>query len=190
MTHPHPKREFVPQAVLTRSGKLKTAGAEVNAVRSANTVDSKSTVNHPRLISTCFKRGHSQVTRPFNKYSANKNSIFNKKVNTVMGKRTTSGMSSISNHNRRIQGKSELLTVVFSKHMTRNKCYLMNMRYMTGFCYFGDGKGRISGKDDDIVVLENSETKEEDVKEDESDHNKERYTFEDDDDDGEFHDLD
>ncbi|GKC08847.1 hypothetical protein Tco_1000457, partial [Tanacetum coccineum] len=36
----------------------------------------------------------------------------------------------------------------------------------------------------------NSKTKEEDVKEDESDHNKERYTFEDDDDDGEFDDLD
>ncbi|GJV08872.1 zinc finger, CCHC-type containing protein [Tanacetum coccineum] len=43
---------------------------------------------------------------------------------------------------------------------------------------------------DDIVVLENSETKEEDVKEDEFDHNKERYTFEDDDDDGRFDDLD
>ncbi|GJS83559.1 hypothetical protein Tco_0750100 [Tanacetum coccineum] len=39
-------------------------------------------------------------------------------------------------------------------------------------------------EDDDVVVLENSETKEENVKEDESDHNKERYTFEDDDDDG------
>ncbi|GJT68599.1 hypothetical protein Tco_1020079 [Tanacetum coccineum] len=43
---------------------------------------------------------------------------------------------------------------------------------------------------DDVVVLKNSETEEEDVKEDESDHNKERYTFEDDDDDGEFDDLD
>ncbi|GKC93328.1 zinc finger, CCHC-type containing protein [Tanacetum coccineum] len=43
---------------------------------------------------------------------------------------------------------------------------------------------------DDVVVLENSETKEEDVKEDESNHNKERYTFEDDDDDVEFDDLD
>ncbi|GKA88756.1 hypothetical protein Tco_0810520 [Tanacetum coccineum] len=42
---------------------------------------------------------------------------------------------------------------------------------------------------DDVVVLKNSETKK-DVKEDESDHNKERYTFEDDDDDGEFDDLD
>ncbi|GJY12375.1 hypothetical protein Tco_0381684 [Tanacetum coccineum] len=29
MTHPHPKRSFVPQTVLTRSGKLSTAGAAV-----------------------------------------------------------------------------------------------------------------------------------------------------------------
>ncbi|GKB89961.1 probable arabinosyltransferase ARAD1 [Tanacetum coccineum] len=36
----------------------------------------------------------------------------------------------------------------------------------------------------------NSKTEEEDVKEDESDHNKERYTFEDNDDDSEFDDLD
>nr|GFD19181.1 hypothetical protein [Tanacetum cinerariifolium] len=36
----------------------------------------------------------------------------------------------------------------------------------------------------------NSETEEEDVKEDEFDHHKERYTFEDDDDDGEFDELD
>ncbi|GJT68097.1 hypothetical protein Tco_1019577 [Tanacetum coccineum] len=49
---------------------------------------------------------------------------------------------------------------------------------------------KLQGGYDDVVVLENSETKEEDVKEDESDHNKERYTFEDDDDDGEFDDLD
>ncbi|GJW29671.1 zinc finger, CCHC-type containing protein [Tanacetum coccineum] len=41
-----------------------------------------------------------------------------------------------------------------------------------------------------LSYLRNSETKEEDVKEDESNHNKERYTFEDDDADGEFDDLD
>ncbi|GJW29789.1 putative ribonuclease H-like domain-containing protein [Tanacetum coccineum] len=30
MTHPYPKRSFVPQAVLTRTGKINTAGANVN----------------------------------------------------------------------------------------------------------------------------------------------------------------
>ncbi|GKD07471.1 putative ribonuclease H-like domain-containing protein [Tanacetum coccineum] len=90
MTHPHPNRRFVPQAVLTRSGKINTAGASVNtAVRPVNIVGSKTTMNHPRPISNAYKKGYSQVTRPFNKYSANKNSIFNKKVNTVRVKDTT-----------------------------------------------------------------------------------------------------
>ncbi|GJV16507.1 putative ribonuclease H-like domain-containing protein [Tanacetum coccineum] len=83
MTHPYPNRGFVPQAVLTRTGKINTDGAKVN------TAGSKPTVNHPRSISNAFKRGYSQVTRPFNKFSANKNSIFNKKVNTVRVKDTT-----------------------------------------------------------------------------------------------------
>ncbi|GJT33779.1 putative ribonuclease H-like domain-containing protein [Tanacetum coccineum] len=60
MTNPHPKKRFVPQAVLTRSGKLKTAGVEVNTVRPVNTVDSKPTVKPPRLISNAFKRGNPQ----------------------------------------------------------------------------------------------------------------------------------
>nr|GEV76090.1 ribonuclease H-like domain-containing protein [Tanacetum cinerariifolium] len=67
-TYPHPKRRFVPQAVLTRSGKINTAGASVTTVvRPVNIVGSKSTVNHPRLISNAFKRGKSQFIRPFNK---------------------------------------------------------------------------------------------------------------------------
>ncbi|GJU21805.1 putative ribonuclease H-like domain-containing protein [Tanacetum coccineum] len=37
MTHPYPNRRFVPQAVLTKSGKINTAGASVNtAVRKGN----------------------------------------------------------------------------------------------------------------------------------------------------------
>nr|GEX43688.1 ribonuclease H-like domain-containing protein [Tanacetum cinerariifolium] len=83
-THPHPKRIFVPQTVLTRSGKINTAGASVTtAVRPVNTADSKLTMNYPRLISNVFKRGHSQVIRPFNKYSAYKKTIFNKESRMV-----------------------------------------------------------------------------------------------------------
>ncbi|GKB15097.1 putative ribonuclease H-like domain-containing protein [Tanacetum coccineum] len=38
MTHPHPNKRFVPQAVLTRSGKINTVGASVNTVvRPVNT---------------------------------------------------------------------------------------------------------------------------------------------------------
>ncbi|GJX45116.1 hypothetical protein Tco_0261792 [Tanacetum coccineum] len=103
MSHPHPKRSFVPQAVLTRSGKPSTASASVNAVRSVNTANtkavntarpvntatSKQTVDHPRPINNTFKRGYSQSSRPFNRYITNKNSITKTNVNTVSVKHTT-----------------------------------------------------------------------------------------------------
>ncbi|GJR26719.1 ribonuclease H-like domain-containing protein [Tanacetum coccineum] len=89
MTHPHTNRKFVPQAVLTRSGKIKTASASVNtAVRPVNIAGSKPIMNHPRSISNACKKEFLQVTRPFN---TNKNSIFNKKVNTIRVKDTTAG---------------------------------------------------------------------------------------------------
>ncbi|GKA31870.1 hypothetical protein Tco_0718237 [Tanacetum coccineum] len=101
MTHPHPNRIFVPQAVLTRSGKINTAGASVNtAVRPINTAGSKPTLNHPRPISNAYKKGYSQVTSPFNKHSANKNNIFNKKVNTVRVKDTSARDRAVVSENK------------------------------------------------------------------------------------------
>ncbi|GJS73530.1 putative ribonuclease H-like domain-containing protein [Tanacetum coccineum] len=128
MTHPHPNRRFVPQAVLTRSGKINIVGISVNtAVRQVNTGSSKTTVNHPRPISNTYKKGHSQVTKPFNKYSANKNNIFNKKVNTVRLKDTTAKDRAVAHDWK--------------------KCYLTEYEdYDGGFVSFGDGKGRISRK--------------------------------------------
>ncbi|GJS44880.1 putative ribonuclease H-like domain-containing protein [Tanacetum coccineum] len=73
-----------------KSGKINTASASVNiVVRPVNTAGTKTTVNHSRPISNAYKKEYSQVTRSFNKYSANKNNIFNKKVNTVRVKDTT-----------------------------------------------------------------------------------------------------
>ncbi|GKF14140.1 hypothetical protein Tco_0055602, partial [Tanacetum coccineum] len=104
MTHPHPNRRFVPQAVPTRSGKINIVGASVNtAVRPVNTVGSKPTVNHPRLISNAYKKGYLQVTRPFNKYSEYKNSIFNKKVNTARVKDTTTRDIAVVSENKGIR---------------------------------------------------------------------------------------
>ncbi|GKC41178.1 ribonuclease H-like domain-containing protein, partial [Tanacetum coccineum] len=108
MTHPYPNRRFIPQTVLTRSDKINTAGASVNtagvsvntAVISVNTADSKPTMNHPRSISNGYKRGYSQVTRPFNKYLEYKNNIFNKKVNTVRVKDTTAKDRAVVSENK------------------------------------------------------------------------------------------
>ncbi|GKE31929.1 putative ribonuclease H-like domain-containing protein [Tanacetum coccineum] len=109
ITHPHPNRKFVPQAVLTRSGKINTAGASVNIiVRLVNIAGSKPTVNHPRSISNTYKKGHSQVTRPFN---TNKNGIFNKKVNTVRVNDTAAKYRVVGNPQQKEYKEKELLTV-------------------------------------------------------------------------------
>ncbi|GJR30222.1 hypothetical protein Tco_1106454 [Tanacetum coccineum] len=173
MTHPHPNRKFVPQVVLTRSGKINIAGASVNTagvsvntvVRPVNTVGSKPTVNHPRPISNAYKKGYSQVTRPFNKYSEYKNSIFNKKVNTVRVKDTTARDRAVVSENKGIRANVVKASACWgnpqqkeykekgvidsgcSRHMTGNKCYLTEYEdYDGGFVSFRDGKGRISGK--------------------------------------------
>ncbi|GKE08465.1 ribonuclease H-like domain-containing protein, partial [Tanacetum coccineum] len=91
MTHTHPKRSFVPQAILTMSGKINTTGANVNTasasvntvIRPVNTATSTPIVNHPRPKTNAYKRRYSQSSRPFNRYYANKNSIVNKYVNTA-----------------------------------------------------------------------------------------------------------
>ncbi|GKB00120.1 putative ribonuclease H-like domain-containing protein [Tanacetum coccineum] len=146
MTHPNIK--FVPQAVLTKSSKINTVGVSVNTVvRPVNTAGSKPTVNHPRPISNAYKKGYSQVTRPFNKYSANKNSIFNKKVNIVRVKDTTARDRAVGNPQQKEYKEKGVIDSGCSRHMTRNKCYLTEYEdYDGGFVSFGDGKGRISRK--------------------------------------------
>ncbi|GKB93518.1 ribonuclease H-like domain, reverse transcriptase, RNA-dependent DNA polymerase [Tanacetum coccineum] len=152
MTHPHPNRIFVPQAVLTKSGKINTAGASVNtAVRPVNTVGSKPTVNHPRPISNAYKKGYSQVTRPFNKYLEYKNNIFNKKVNTVRVKDTTARDRAVVSENK---GNVCLLIAVKAQHA--GQCNQARRKdYDGGFVSFGDGKGRISGKDESSSFVNN-----------------------------------
>ncbi|GJV98352.1 ribonuclease H-like domain-containing protein [Tanacetum coccineum] len=55
MSHPHPKRSFVPKAVLTRLGKLSTTSAAVNTVRPVNTANTKA-VNTARPVNTAASK--------------------------------------------------------------------------------------------------------------------------------------
>ncbi|GJY43927.1 hypothetical protein Tco_0432140 [Tanacetum coccineum] len=140
MTHPYPNRRFIPQEVLTKYGKINTACVSVNTVvRPINTTGSKPTVNHPRPISNAYKKGYSQVTRPFNKYSTNKNSIFNKKVNTVRVKDTTAKDKAVGNPQQKEYKEKGVIDSGCSRHMTGNKCYLTEYEdYDGGFVSFGD----------------------------------------------------
>ncbi|GJS93051.1 ribonuclease H-like domain-containing protein [Tanacetum coccineum] len=153
MTHPHPKRSFVPQAVLTRTGKINTAGTNVNTagasintvIRPINTAASTPIVNHPRPKSNAYKRGYSQSSRPFNRYYANKNknqlhfanknSVINTNVNTARVKHTTARVRAV------IQVYNGL------DPQKGNKYYLDEYEDYDGrFVSFGDGKGKISSK--------------------------------------------
>ncbi|GJR16303.1 putative ribonuclease H-like domain-containing protein [Tanacetum coccineum] len=173
MTHPHPKRSFVPQAVLTKSGKLSTAGAAVNTVRPVNTANTKAVntaaskpiMNHPRTKTNAFKRGYSQSLRPFNRHFANKNNIINTNVNTARVKHTTTRDRAVVSENKGKGANAVKASACWgnpqqkeykekgvidngcSRHMTGNKCYFDEYEdYDSGFVSFGDGKGRIFGK--------------------------------------------
>ncbi|GJT87434.1 ribonuclease H-like domain-containing protein [Tanacetum coccineum] len=109
MTHPHLKGNFVPKAVLMKSGikTLNTAGqnfskaaVSVNTARPINTAYPRPTVNSARTTSNVFNRAHLHVRRPFNKSTTNKNSNLNEKVNTVKGNVTTAGPKAVVSDNK------------------------------------------------------------------------------------------
>ncbi|GKD11726.1 putative ribonuclease H-like domain-containing protein, partial [Tanacetum coccineum] len=157
MTHPHPKRSFVPQAVLTRSEKFKTAEAAVNTVRPVNIANTKA-VNTVRSVNIV-------ASKPIN-------NIVNKNVNTVWVKNTTARDRAVvsknkgkganvvkasacwvwkaknsSNPQQKEYKEKAVIDSGCSKHMTGNKCYLDEYKdYNGGFVSFGYGKGKISGK--------------------------------------------
>nr|GEV16739.1 hypothetical protein [Tanacetum cinerariifolium] len=92
LTHPHPKRNFVPSAVLTKSGQVSVnaakqnshrATASVSAARRVNTVASRSNVNNALPTTYSYFKAHSPVRRPFNQKLAAKTNNFNRKVNTA-----------------------------------------------------------------------------------------------------------
>ncbi|GKF66543.1 hypothetical protein Tco_0193060, partial [Tanacetum coccineum] len=123
-------------------------------------------MNSARPTSNVFNRAHSHVRRPFNKFTTNKNSNFNKKVNTVRGNVTTIGPKPIVSGNKGHEDnvvkasacwvwrpKQKFLDHVnpqlelqekgvidngCSRHMTGNKSYLSNYEEIDGgFVAFG-----------------------------------------------------
>ncbi|GKE77396.1 hypothetical protein Tco_1543516 [Tanacetum coccineum] len=92
LTHPHPKRNFVPTAVSTNSGQVLVNAAKQSSLRAAssistarpvNTATLKSKVNDALPITYSFFKAHLPVRRTFNQKLAAKTNNFNEKVNTV-----------------------------------------------------------------------------------------------------------
>ncbi|GJU84446.1 putative ribonuclease H-like domain-containing protein [Tanacetum coccineum] len=92
LTHPHPKRNFVPTAVATKSEQVPVNAAKQNSPRAAasistgrpvNTVAPKSKVNDALPKTYSYFKAHSPVRRAFNQKSAAKTNNLNEKVNTA-----------------------------------------------------------------------------------------------------------
>ncbi|GJV75065.1 hypothetical protein Tco_1506649 [Tanacetum coccineum] len=136
MTHPHPKGNFVPKAVLMKSGikTLNTAGQNfskatisVNTARPINTAYLRPTVNCARPASNVFNREHTHVRRPFNMSTTNKNSNLKEKVNIVKGNVTNAGPKAVGNPQLELQEKG-VIDSGCSRHMTGNKSYLSDYK--------------------------------------------------------------
>ncbi|GJZ36999.1 ribonuclease H-like domain-containing protein [Tanacetum coccineum] len=76
------------------------AAVSVNTARPVNTTYTRPTVNSARPSSNVFNRAHSHVRRPFNKYTTNKNSNFNEKVNIVRENVATVGPKAVVSDNK------------------------------------------------------------------------------------------
>ncbi|GJR54188.1 ribonuclease H-like domain-containing protein [Tanacetum coccineum] len=92
LTHPHPKRNFVPAAVATKLRQVPVNAAKQSSPRAAtsisttrpiNTAAPKPKVNDALPITYSYFQAHSPVRRAFNQKSAAKTNNFNKKVNTA-----------------------------------------------------------------------------------------------------------
>ncbi|GJX65415.1 hypothetical protein Tco_0299758 [Tanacetum coccineum] len=81
-SHPNPKGNIVPQAVLTKSGLV-----SLNTAKSVSTAQSRTRMNDAMQKPYSIYKAYSSVKRPFNKKTVNYNRYFNKRVNTVKSTR-------------------------------------------------------------------------------------------------------
>ncbi|GKC96686.1 ribonuclease H-like domain-containing protein [Tanacetum coccineum] len=84
-THPCPKKNMVPRAVLMKSGLV-----SLNTAKQVNTTHPKITMNSARPMTNLSKSAHSTVKWPIHKNTTFKNNNFNKRINTIKDKKINS----------------------------------------------------------------------------------------------------
>nr|GEW08003.1 hypothetical protein [Tanacetum cinerariifolium] len=101
MTHPHPKRNFVPIAVATKSGQVLVNVVKQNLAASTSTTRPKvntATIRPNVNAKSSYFKPHFPKRRHFNQRSAAKTNTFSRKINTAKGKNvTTAGQKAIVN---------------------------------------------------------------------------------------------
>ncbi|GJU14876.1 ribonuclease H-like domain-containing protein [Tanacetum coccineum] len=161
MTHPSPKRNMVPKAVLMRFGLV-----SLTTARPVNTAQPKSTVNSARPMTKVFNKAHSTVRRPINNKIATKYNNFNQGVNTLKDKNintarpkavvNTAKPKAVLNEVKGNQGNPQMdlqdqgvIDSGCSRHMTRNMSYLTDFEEIDeGYVAFGGNPkvGKITGR--------------------------------------------
>ncbi|GKE11901.1 ribonuclease H-like domain-containing protein [Tanacetum coccineum] len=158
LTHPHPKRNFVPTAVATKSGLVPVnaakqssprAATSISTARHVNTAALKPKVNAASPIKYSYFKAHSTLRRPFNQKSAAKTNIFNKNVYTAkVNNVTTDGPEVVGNPQYALQDQG-IFDSGCSRHMTGNKSYLTDYQDIdNGFVAFAGSpkRGKITRK--------------------------------------------
>ncbi|GKA42830.1 uncharacterized mitochondrial protein-like protein [Tanacetum coccineum] len=148
MTHPSPKRNMVPKAVLMRSGLV-----SLTTARPVNTAQPRTIVNSARPMTNIFNKAHSTVRMPINNKTTTKNSNFNQKVNTARPKAVLNAVK--GNQVNAVKAsacwvwkpKTKEKGVIdngYSRHMTGNMSYLTNFEEIKGgyVAFGGNPKGR------------------------------------------------
>ncbi|GJW86983.1 hypothetical protein Tco_0162323 [Tanacetum coccineum] len=103
--HPHPKRNFIPIIVVTKSGQVPVntakqssprAATSISTARPINTAAPKSKVNDAFPKTYSYFKAHSPIRRDFNQKSAAKTYILNEKVKTArVNNITTAGPKAV-----------------------------------------------------------------------------------------------
>ncbi|GJR52299.1 putative ribonuclease H-like domain-containing protein [Tanacetum coccineum] len=152
LTHPHPKRNFVPTAVATKSGQVPVnaakqssprASSSISTAKPVNTAAPKPKVNNALPITYSYFKAHSPVRWAFNQKSVVKTNNFNEKVNTArVNNVTTTGPKAVvsaaegngenaGNPQYTLQDQG-IFDSGCSRHMTGNKSFLTDCQEIDG----------------------------------------------------------
>ncbi|GKC21762.1 ribonuclease H-like domain-containing protein [Tanacetum coccineum] len=160
------QNQFVPSAVLTRTGKIPVSTARASGTKhfstarqsfnrqtvltstamKVNTV--KPTMNRVRPANV-FHKTHSPYSRPFKKTTVLRTVVTNQKLNTakVNAVSTVGGQRETADYPHRALKNKGIVDSGCSRHMTGNKAYLAEFQdFNGGPVAFGGSKGYITGK--------------------------------------------
>ncbi|GKA24601.1 putative ribonuclease H-like domain-containing protein [Tanacetum coccineum] len=160
LTRPHPKRNFVPTTVATKSGQVLVnavkqssprAAASISTARPVNTAAPKPKVNDTLPTTYSYFHAHSPIKKPINKRTAVTNINFKKKL--ILLRPTRNVIDHISKDSGSYMLKRsdyvDLQGRLKIKGFTENKSFLTDYQEIDGgFVAFGGSPkgGKITGK--------------------------------------------